>query len=243
MSDPIPSWLLERFALGELPPERMEEVRKRLDPAQLAQLQASNAEILKEYPPEEIGPRIRRRAAPRSRRWMFAPILAVAGMLAVWAVPRATVESPEVPEITRIKGSPALELHRRKGAGIERLGNGATAAPGDQVQLSYVAAGRHYGAIVSIDGRGGVSRHLPERGDAAVALDRGGSIELPSSFELDDAPRFERFFLVTSDAPFRVGDVVQAATALAARPDAETADLPLPPQLSETTFVLRKESK
>jgi hypothetical protein len=32
------------------------------------------------------------------------------------------------------------------------------------VQLAYQAAGRHFGAIVSIDGRGVVTRHLPAAG-------------------------------------------------------------------------------
>lgn len=192
MNTTVPDWLLERYVLGDLPPERMREVAARLaaEPGadtRIAALKDSNEEILRVYPP-------------------------------------------------------TLVVHRHRASGDETLPDGAVAAKGDLVQVSYVAAGRKYGAVVSIDGRGTVTRHLPDRGAQAPKLERGGAIALPSAYELDDAPKFERFFFVTADAPFPIAPVLDAARDLAARPDAATADLPLPADLSEASFLLRKET-
>jgi hypothetical protein len=96
--------------------------------------------------------------------------------------------------------------------------------------------------IVSIDGRGVLTRHLPAHGGQAVPLDPGPAT-LPESYELDDAPAFERFYLVTADAPFPVETVVEAVMRRHARPEGAGGDgrLDLPPSLEQSTFVLRKE--
>src|SRR5690606_19161898 len=97
------------------------------------------------------------------------------------------------PEGVRLKGQePHLALHRRAaGAVVERLGEGATARAGDVLQVSYVAAGRRRGAVLSIDGRGVVTLHFPERAGAATELVQEGAVPLAHAYELDDAPAFE----------------------------------------------------
>ena len=86
------------------------------------------------------------------------------------------------------------------------------------LQLSYTAGEAKYGVIFSVDGRGSITWHMPAgyRGGSrsAPALDAQGQVVLPSAYELDDAPAFERFFLVYSSVPFDVGDVERAARAL-----------------------------
>ena len=247
MTEPIPTWLLERYALGELPPEKMASLKLALaqDPVateQLSALRTSDQQILADYPPAEVDRRVRARAqTARSRIGFVLPVLAVAGLLWLAILPPTTIAPTHEPEITRIKGVPALEIHRRRGENVERLGDGSTAAAGDLVELAYVAAGQRYGAIVSIDGRGGVTQHFPAGGSRAAELERGGAVPLTTSFELDDAPKFERFFLVTSPDVFELQDVLAAAKAVASGPNAETAKLSLSGKLSETTFVLRKE--
>jgi hypothetical protein len=112
------------------------------------------------------------------------------------------------------------------------------------VQIAYQAAGRRYGVVVSIDGRGRVTRHLPRTGDRAAPLRAGAPVPLPEAYRLDDAPGFERFFLVTSDAPFSVELVVRAAERLyGGDPDpARTGThLDLPGGLGQARFELRKE--
>jgi hypothetical protein len=99
--------------------------------------------------------------------------------------------------------SPAeLEVFRAAARGPERLAEGAPVSEGDTLQLAYRAHGERYGAIVSLDGRGVLTRSLPMEGDQAVPLEPEGLVPLQHALSLDDAPSFERFFLVTGDARF-----------------------------------------
>ena len=61
---------------------------------------------------------------------------------------------------------------------------------------------------------------------------------LAASYELDDAPGFERFVLVTADAPFAVATVLRGRAPAAAQPDGR---LDLPESMDQFSFVLRKE--
>ena len=99
--------------------------------------------------------------------------------------------------------------------------------------------------LLSIDGAGRVTLHLPdERARSAAPLRAVREIPLPSAYELDDAPGFERFVLVTSPAPFSVADVRQAAKSLVARGrDARTLPLALAPAIQQTSVLLHKTSK
>jgi len=96
-----------------------------------------------------------------------------------------------------------------------------------------------------VDGRGTVTWHLPA-GYAggplsAPALEGQGDVVLPSAYELDDAPGFERFFLVSSAAPFDLAPVAQAARALAGRPSAERGELSLPAGLGQSSLLVKKQ--
>jgi hypothetical protein len=53
--------------------------------------------------------------------------------------------------------------------------------------------------VLSIDGRGAVTWHLPpEYPGPAARLGSGVETTLPWSFELDDAPGFERFVMIVA---------------------------------------------
>jgi hypothetical protein len=249
-----PEWLIERLALGELDEKAAADVRARLAAegrsadAEVAAIAASNKEILETLPPARIAAAVRGRAAAgRKSRWlMFAP-LALAGAAAVALVGRPT-RQPDSIDVgyEGIKGNTKVLVYRRGAEKNERLSEGARATRGDLLQLAYKAgAGEaftaEFGALLSIDGRGHVTVHWPE-GDAGTSarLSHKGEIKLPSAYELDDAPAFERFFFVTSDAPFAMAPVLDAARALASRPDARTSALSLPSKLFQTSLTLDK---
>ena len=82
---------------------------------------------------------------------------------------------------------------------------------GDLIQVFYRAAGKPFGVIVSVDGRGTVTRHLPASGTRAVRLIQGDPVSLDYSYELDDAPNWERFYFLTANTSFDVRDVTRAA--------------------------------
>jgi hypothetical protein len=240
---------LEQYALGELSPEDAALVRAALerDPElrrRLADLAVSDRQILSDYPAERIVPAIQERArgaragwGPVARRGAWAlPVAAALVIALVVAVPRSE---------TRIKGlTPQLSVFMQAAAGAVELSPGSSAGQGARIQLSYTAAGAGYGAIFSIDGRGTITWHLPAGyagGDtASPALEKQGRSVLPRSYELDDAPRFERFFFVYGPAAFGLADVQRAAQALAAGPSADTAAPVLPRGVSAVSFLLRK---
>lgn len=242
-----PDWLVERLAAGDLPAGEAEAVRARLEAEggldRIDALRRDDAAFPIAHPAAPAVEEIRRRAgvrAPRpSRAWRlavpaFAAAAAAAAVLLV--VPhRAGLELPE----TREKGLEAhLEIYRQSQP--EPLAGGAVARPGDVLQLAYVSAGAPYGVVISVDGRGGVTLHWPEGGGPAAKLRSGGAVPLAHAYQLDDAPRFERFFLVTGPQPFDSAAVVDAARRLAAAGSAETAPLPLPNGLAQKAVVLRK---
>ncbi|NMO23527.1 ActD-like protein [Pyxidicoccus fallax] len=266
-----PDWLLERIALGELPPEELAKARARLaeEPdglARLAALEADSRATLERLPPARVAREVEARAArmtgaarketpsPSWRlAWGLVPALATVALFVLARPadvedtrsggPVAVVTPGMTPERTRIKGlEPRLAAHRQAGAGSEPLTDGALVAAGDVLQLEYVAAGRTHGVIVSVDGRGAVTLHAPEEGSTrAAALAPSGTHRLPGAYELDDAPEFERFFFVSSEEPFDVAPVLDAARALAGSAAARSAPLSLPQGLTQVSFTLEKQ--
>jgi hypothetical protein len=259
----VPDWRLERFLLRELPQEEMEDVRRIIEKddslhARLEALERENAEILAQYPPRSMAAAIRAKSAapPPGRAYSAHPfvlryawiaaltvVAVAAGGVSFLRIARESVHEPFATG-TRIKGMrPKLLLFRQTGQGVETLASGNQAHENDVIQLAYQAAGRRHGVIVSIDGRGVVTRHMPKTGTRSVELDSGGPVPLAEAYRLDDAPRFERFILVASDEPFAVELVVDAARRAIEDGKLEpSASLPLPDSFDQFTFMLNKES-
>ena len=235
LNRPVPDWLLEQLARGELPPERAAELRRRLEAegeagaARLAALEASNRDILAANPPAVVAAEIRRRAAlpvPRAALpasggwWRFTlPTLALgaAGMLVFALGQRGTGDAggglatgEESPEVIGIKGPQRLAVHLKRGNKPLRLPAGSAVQAGDQLQLSYVAGGKRFGVVASVDARGTVTLHLPETPGQAASLVPGKETRLPHAFELDDSPGAERFVFVAGDRPFSTDVVAEA---------------------------------
>ncbi|MBI5548295.1 MAG: ActD-like protein [Deltaproteobacteria bacterium] len=264
MSQPVPNDLiLERYLLGELTPADHEAVRSRLlvEPGlrdRLARLEASNPQILERHPPNAVVAEVRRRAAAvndRPKRTFFPALAWAVPTLAAAAVAVFVVARPiegdggaeRVEELgVRLKGlAPHLACQRIRDGKAEKVGTGAEARAGDLVQLSYVAVGRRFGTIFSVDGRGTVTQHLPRSGQLeAVALTGPGEVALPDGYVLDDAPAFERFFFVTSENAFAPGLVLEAARALASRPEvARNAPLDLSAGFEQSDLLLLKAER
>ena len=86
--------------------------------------------------------------------------------------------------------------------------------------------------------------HLPANGQAAAPLHRGDKTLLDTAFELDDAPRWERFYFVTARQAFTIDAIVQAARRAAAQVAERPPDaLDLPRGYDQATFLLQKEVK
>ena len=266
----VSDWMIERLAQGELDPATAHSVRARLAAelggesavqARLADLASDDQATLQRLPASLMAPKIRLRAdqagrAPRQqapgRRLVWLSPFAVAAMALLVYVgtkgPRAgtsgATADQAADEETTTKGATHLLAFRAPslaGTKIEQLGTGAAVRPHDLLQLAYTAGDAHFGMVLSVDGGGGVTQHLPVAPGAAVPLSAAGAVRLPTSYELDASPGFERFFLVTSAQPFSTEVVMAAAQALAKSPAAaQTRALALPADLSQESLLLKK---
>jgi hypothetical protein len=240
-----------------------EEERSQLE-ARREELRRGNAEILAAYPPEVMARKIERRAqaaASAKARPAWSLLLPVGGALAVCALGIVMLRSgtPYLPgaeehggasgadsalESTRVKGLRPLLLIFAKpepGQPPRSLADGALVHTHELLQLGYVAASKPHGVVLSIDGRGTATLHYPAAPRHSTQL-RSGQVLLQSSYELDDAPRFERFFLITATTPIDVDTVLAAAQRLAADAQhAPSAQLALPAGFEQTSLLLMKE--
>ncbi len=273
----VSDYLLERFVLNELPSETMREIGKLAESdgsvrERIQAIKQSDEAILEEFPVEEMTAAIihrhhvrqleevEKRQKAMSGWWkpllIGAPILAL--LLATVLInpfPAGGGSNPYIDplEVTRIKGiKPFIFVYRQNGAQIEIMQPGAAAKENDVLQVSYVASQAPYGVIVSLDGRGVVTPHLPNTVNAppeATALQPTGEILLPYAYKLDNAPKFEIFFFVVSLRPIRIQDVIDAASKF----DVSSVNLSDPqsePKLdlsadlySQSSFIIRKEEQ
>jgi hypothetical protein len=228
-NDRTPDLLVEKLALGELDEAEAARVRARLEAEEgglerLSAIEQDNAEVLEAYPAARAAKDIEDRArvadaAERERarrrgtpRWLVVAPTAVAAALLLVVVATGDgptpVEAPSSGDGVRTKGlAPHLVIHRQRDDEASRLNSGDLVRAGERLQLAYVASGAPFGAIFSVDGRGVVTQHLPRTGGVAARLQGEGTTTLPTSYELDDAPEFERFFFFTSEGAFELAAV------------------------------------
>lgn len=219
----VPQLFVEQLARGELSADRAQAVREALaaEPGGLARLDEiarSDQAILRELPPERVVREVQARAKQaswRPVRAVWLPVLVAASALLVvgrgpWVAPPDPVDRP-VGEV-RVKGlAPELRVYRSEAGEVRRLLDDEQVSEGDLLQLAYVVPQSMHGVIVSVDGRGVVTLHHPEHEGGSTWVEAGGEVRLPHAYELDDAPKFERFLLLTSAEPIEVEAVMQWA--------------------------------
>jgi hypothetical protein len=114
------------------------------------------------------------------------------------------------------------------------LSDGAQVKPHDVVQVAFDLQGAPHAVVVSVDGAGNATLHWPAPGTNDTRTPAGFKA-LPQSFELDEAPGFERFFLVTSQTPLSPPALLDAA-----RRAAREGSLVVPPGADSRSLLLVK---
>ena len=105
---------------------------------------------------------------------------------------------------TRIKGLEArIEVWKKTADSAVQMSNLDEAREGDEIQLRYSVPEKCFGMLLSMDGNGTVTMHMAE-GNKAIALEPGKMTTLPFAYKLDNAPKFEAFYLLTSRDTFSV---------------------------------------
>ncbi|MBN2433239.1 MAG: hypothetical protein JXQ27_17345 [Acidobacteria bacterium] len=228
---PISDWQLERYLLDELPPAERQRTAGALAgdvalQARLERLRQSDGEILERYPPAVIAEKIAARASRRGgaatgrnpaarlftpRRLAGAAVLLLLGV-SLWLLRSQLPFYSAVPEEGIRSKGPGLSLtvFRQTADGVEVLPDGSRVKTGDVLQLACQVAEPVHAAILSLDGRGVITRHWPETGENAARLEGDDPQVLEFAYRLDDAPHGEIFILVVADQPFPLA-VIEAA--------------------------------
>ncbi len=259
MSRTIPDILIEQAALGELSEEKMDELRRECDlDARIAEIQASNREILHRYPVHEISAQIKTRADKQEREpdriiqgvfRLGLPLAAAAALFVAVGLPaihntRRFSDDAGAMGV-RIKGQqPEIKVYRQTSDGAEELKNEDTVYENDLLQVSYIAAGAAYGVILSIDGSGAVTLHHPGGVIGDQQLANGGEYALPFSYQLDNAPRFERFYFISGNEEIPMDLLMSEAERVAMSRTGLWADkFHLPEQFRQESLLLLKNSR
>jgi hypothetical protein len=179
-------------------------------------------------------------------RWALPAFACVALLLAIPVIRPPASDNPAVAAAyeDRIKGSagglpsPGLAIWRKVAGGAEKLAPESAAQTGDIVQLRYIVPESCYGALLSVDGRGVMTVHLSGDDGKAMPLTPGRPIALDMSYQLDDAPKFEAFYLITAPDKFEL-EPVKTTLMGADHPIGSGEGLPLP-EKQVTAFTLKK---
>lgn len=205
--------LLESIHTGELDKAEYtgslsaEELDKKL-----ADLAKDDETILATYPAANIWAAIeeKKKKAPKPqkkfihqfsiRQWtmLAAAVFCVALILPINSINKnETILSSSG---VRTKGSVGknFNLYAQGENQILRLQDNAKVKEGDLIQISYRASGEMYGMILSVDGNGIITQHFPDSKSVSGKLLSGSEIFLDFSYQLDNAPLFEKFIFVTS---------------------------------------------
>jgi len=198
----VPDWKIERYLLGELPEAEMQALKNLENDElrlQIEQLKSSNEKLLAKYP-------YKRKFTVLSN----VPLrLAAIFLLCVSALIAILSNKDIYEDGTRVKGlKTGLEIWRKTAEQTEQLADNSEAKAGDLLQIRYIAL-EPYGALFSLDGNGTLTVHLAGKNGKAASLEAGKIISLENAYELDNAPKFETFYLITAGKEFELAPVVE----------------------------------
>lgn len=228
----IPDWKLEKYLTGDLPAREMRRLREmeatdEVFAGRVRMFREDNLAVLRKMPFESLEMKLEARSGIRGIDTLtvnFKLVKFAAAAVFVLAFVAVAVfmngERPmpmadgagagtqvammEVETGTRIKGMDArIEIWKKMEKGIAQLENLSDASEGDEIQLRYSVPQKCFGLLFSMDGNGAVTIHMGNE-NMAIPLEPGKMVTLPFAYKLDDAPKFEKFFLLTSQNEFEL---------------------------------------
>lgn len=254
---PFPQIILEQYILNELSIEESEQIRKACKENKdlnkyIQDLRESSAQILATYPVHlvstQILDRIDSMKKRNSNKMRIRPLMAGGISLAfflifLFVIPDYTgFKSIIFTTNERVKGNAShLSLYLKTEHGHEKLSNEQEVSKGDIIQIGYESMGQKYGVIFSIDGRGCVTLHYPYKVSGDHSLKSQNEHFLNNSYELDDAPDFERFFFVYSNNKIKVSSIIDAAKRMAKSDTAKNGSIVLPSGIKQMSLILKKK--
>ena len=225
----ISDFKLERYLLGELSEKEMRELQERelsdeIFAARVAEMRLQGKRFVAENPFAALEDKLDAIEDSKSSvngqpnvLWLkvAAALVIALGIFSVVVLNRdvATYDNhsasmevamADADNGTRIKGMQAtLEVWKKTGDSAVQMVNLGNAYEGDEIQLRYRVPQKCFGMLISMDGNGTITMHMGE-GDKAIELEPGKMTTLPFAYKLDNAPKFEKFFLLTSQNSFGI---------------------------------------
>ena len=211
---------IEQFILGELESEKRDFILNELNSSaelrsKIAKIKLANEKFLEENPAHLMATQIENESLRKeldkplySSKWFAIPTVTLV-LLMTFIIPGeyfsqegnvvGVWSSSSYEE--RIKGEEfSMQIHRKTSNSVSLLSDSMKVSEGDLLQISIKYMASTFASVLSVDGRGVVTTHFPNEGSQGELKNQGLYI-LPFSYELDDAPKFEKFYLITSDTP------------------------------------------
>jgi len=267
------AYLLEKYIFGELPRNQIREIKQHLGSKQkitefAENINQKNQDFLQLYPFEnftkqsplnnmifastpilEFSKRQNILVSNRILGIAAMLILIITSSLVFWPrleiahIPpddNITVSDPGI----RSKGVPRLLIFKKMDNQIRLLQPGNQVKTGDVLQLTYLSENAKYGLIISIDGRGLITRHFPKGNDDTKLSKNQNKTALNNAYKLDDDPDYERFFFITAKSPININQAMKAAKKLIRnKQSAKFAKLSLPDSWSQVSTIFYKGDK
>lgn len=143
-------------------------------------------------------------------------------------------------EIIYLKGSQQINIYLKDRDNVDKLRNMDRVYQNDQLQITYNSINQ-YGIIFSVDGLNNITFHYPEKLFSTTKLDIGKEVTLPTSYTLDSAPYFEKFYLITSEKSFNFSMVRDATLDIKVSNGKIVSDIKLPRDYKIDTITLIKD--
>lgn len=240
----VPPLLLEKLALGLETATEKAQIRAHYSEEEqqtiIRDIQKSDAEMRKRFPVRDFDKLCDERQKRRVPTLWLQSLSAVAACFLVFTFWNRSDSISNVGDILLKGSTPHIAVYRELANGYERLKPNVLGHRGETMQLRYVAAGYEFGAVLSIDGTGKITKHLPVEKSAAVKLKQTGEVALPYAFELDAAPDYERFVYVVAHEPFSTESIETSLHNLYLAGNAKTGNVVIPANGVQYSFVVRK---
>ncbi len=255
----IPDLMLEKYLLKELSINECNEIEKILktnvkEQLRFEELKKSNDEILERFPSRKMSSEIKKRYERelessgtkfiREKKFKFTHALGALAFLIILIFPiKMYISDKSDIEITREKGlNPHILVYRKKSGNVELLRKDSVAKEGDLIQISYIAANHKYGTILSVDGNKNITLHFPADTNDDQKLEQKKEAFLKHSYELDNAPKIEKFYFFSSNKKLNIKDIKKSIQDLIKNSNnISNIKIKLSPDIKTSTFTLKKK--
>lgn len=194
---------LEQYKLEELSESSIESIKLNSDEKEyLDYIEEDNKDFFEKFDISNLA--MNTKSKLDNKKIIKFPIKTITALVSVAACLILTLNilplvNNNNPEIIYLKGSENLNIYLKTKDSISKLKNLDIIDDKSQLQLTYRSNNR-YGVIFSVDGLNNITYHYPEQFNQITNLELGKEITLPTSYTLDNAPFFEKFYFISTDS-------------------------------------------